>query len=125
MQWISDRHFRGAMYDSQGRRLRLACDLLIRGGAHTYAKCDDQFPELAPAFIQRARGGHVWNIWSVPPSASCYGNTNSSLPNLLSRTYGTAEQCGVALSDHVYHAATLHGMTTSVVMLIGPLGFLK
>lgn len=35
---------------------------LIPGGAHTYAKGDDQFPELAPGFIARGKGCHVWDI---------------------------------------------------------------
>ena len=35
---------------------------LIPGGAHTYAKGDDQFPEEAPGFIVRGRGCHVWDI---------------------------------------------------------------
>jgi len=34
---------------------------VIPGGAHTYAKGDDQFPENAPAFIQRGIGCHVWD----------------------------------------------------------------
>ena len=32
---------------------------LIPGGCHTYAKGDDQYPELAPPFIVRGRGCHV------------------------------------------------------------------
>jgi glutamate-1-semialdehyde aminotransferase len=35
---------------------------LIPGGAHTYSKGDDQFPELAPAAIERGLGSHVWDI---------------------------------------------------------------
>jgi glutamate-1-semialdehyde 2,1-aminomutase len=35
---------------------------LIPGGAHTYAKGDDQYPEGAPAFIVRGRGCHVWDV---------------------------------------------------------------
>ena len=35
---------------------------VIPGGAHTYAKGDDQFPELAPGFIVRGEGSHVWDI---------------------------------------------------------------
>jgi glutamate-1-semialdehyde 2,1-aminomutase len=35
---------------------------LIPGGAHTYAKGDDQYPEDAPAFIVRGRGCHVWDV---------------------------------------------------------------
>lgn len=35
---------------------------LIPGGAHTYAKGDDQYPEQAPGFICRGEGCHVWDI---------------------------------------------------------------
>lgn len=34
---------------------------LIPGGAHTYAKGDDQYPENAPAFVARGEGCHVWD----------------------------------------------------------------
>lgn len=34
---------------------------LIPGGAHTYAKGDDQYPESAPAFIVRGKGCHAWD----------------------------------------------------------------
>ena len=40
---------------------RRACSV-IPGGAHTYAKGDDQFPENAPAFIARGKGCHVWDL---------------------------------------------------------------
>src|SRR5579883_3063695 len=35
---------------------------LIPGGSHTYAKGDDQFPVLAPGFIARGEGCHVWYV---------------------------------------------------------------
>jgi glutamate-1-semialdehyde 2,1-aminomutase len=41
--------------------LRDRAHAVIPGGAHTYAKGDDQFPESAPAFIARGRGCHVWD----------------------------------------------------------------
>ena len=34
----------------------------IPGGAHTYAKGDDQYPLLAPAFLTRGDGCHVWDV---------------------------------------------------------------
>ncbi|MHA1482920.1 MAG: aminotransferase class III-fold pyridoxal phosphate-dependent enzyme, partial [Candidatus Heimdallarchaeaceae archaeon] len=33
---------------------------LIPGGAHTYSRGDDQFPENAPALIERGQGAYVW-----------------------------------------------------------------
>lgn len=35
---------------------------LIPGGAHTYSKGDDQFPEMAPAAITHGKGSHVWDL---------------------------------------------------------------
>ena len=34
---------------------------IIPGGAHTYAKGDDQYPEQAPAFIERGLGCRTWD----------------------------------------------------------------
>ncbi|WP_309505600.1 glutamate-1-semialdehyde 2,1-aminomutase [Streptomyces phytophilus] len=35
---------------------------LIPGGAHTYAKGDDQYPEHLAPVIRRGRGAHVWDV---------------------------------------------------------------
>jgi glutamate-1-semialdehyde 2,1-aminomutase len=35
---------------------------LIPGGCHTYAKGDDQYPILAPAFIARGSGCRIWDV---------------------------------------------------------------
>lgn len=42
--------------------LRLRARAAIPGGAHTYAKGDDQYPLLAPGFISRGFGSHVWDV---------------------------------------------------------------
>ncbi len=42
-------------------QLRQRAHLAIPGGAHTYAKGDDQFSANAPAFIVRGNGSHVWD----------------------------------------------------------------
>ncbi len=41
--------------------MRAKAHALIPGGAHTYAKGDDQFPEISPGFIARGEGCHVWD----------------------------------------------------------------
>jgi glutamate-1-semialdehyde 2,1-aminomutase len=46
----------------RSRELQQKSHHLIPGGAHTYAKGDDQYPELAPGFIARGKGCHVWDI---------------------------------------------------------------
>jgi glutamate-1-semialdehyde 2,1-aminomutase len=47
---------------SNSRELCPKAHRLIPGGAHTYAKGDDQYPEQAPGFIVRGKGCHVWDI---------------------------------------------------------------
>lgn len=46
----------------QSARLRGRAHALIPGGAHTYAKGDDQYPVLSPGFIARGQGAHVWDV---------------------------------------------------------------
>lgn len=46
----------------ESRRLQARSHVIIPGGAHTYSKGDDQFPEAAPAFIVRGKGCHVWDV---------------------------------------------------------------
>jgi glutamate-1-semialdehyde 2,1-aminomutase len=44
------------------KKLAVKSHALIPGGAHTYAKGDDQYPELSPGFIERGQGSHVWDV---------------------------------------------------------------
>jgi glutamate-1-semialdehyde 2,1-aminomutase len=46
---------------AKSRALQPKAHRLIPGGAHTYAKGDDQYPEEAPGFIVRGKGCHVWD----------------------------------------------------------------
>lgn len=43
-------------------RLRARVNALIPGGAHTYAKGDDQFPDGMAPYIVRGQGSHVWDL---------------------------------------------------------------
>ncbi|MEP9396658.1 glutamate-1-semialdehyde 2,1-aminomutase [Mesorhizobium sp. KR2-14] len=43
-------------------RLKQRSHTLIPGGCHTYAKGDDQYPVLAPGFIERGSGCRVWDV---------------------------------------------------------------
>lgn len=45
----------------KGKSLQQVSHTLIPGGSHTYAKGDDQYPELAPAFLVKGKGCHVWD----------------------------------------------------------------
>jgi glutamate-1-semialdehyde 2,1-aminomutase len=52
----------GGTVFERGKALARRAHQLIPGGAHTYAKGDDQYPELAPSFIERGKGCHVWDL---------------------------------------------------------------
>jgi glutamate-1-semialdehyde 2,1-aminomutase len=56
MHELADKDF------TRSRELQARSHRLIPGGAHTYAKGDDQYPVLAPGFIERGRGCHVWDV---------------------------------------------------------------
>ncbi len=47
---------------SRSRELEQRLRQKIPGGAHTYAKGTDQFPELSPGVIARGDGCHVWDV---------------------------------------------------------------
>jgi len=47
---------------AESRALQERAHALIPGGAHTYAKGDDQYPVNAPPFIARGQGCHVWDL---------------------------------------------------------------
>ncbi len=46
----------------KSKALQKKSHALIPGGAHTYAKGDDQYPELSPGFLERGSGCHVWDL---------------------------------------------------------------
>jgi glutamate-1-semialdehyde 2,1-aminomutase len=46
----------------RGKSLAERAHAIIPGGCHTYAKGDDQFPQLAPSFIARGKGCHVFDL---------------------------------------------------------------
>src|SRR5438552_6067330 len=51
-----------AMNFEKSRILQEKSHRLIPGGSHTYAKGDDQYPVLAPGFIVKGEGCHVWDV---------------------------------------------------------------
>ncbi|MGV9310672.1 glutamate-1-semialdehyde 2,1-aminomutase [Streptomyces sp. NPDC003691] len=46
----------------RSRRANERLHALIPGGAHTYAKGDDQYPEHLAPVISHGRGAHVWDV---------------------------------------------------------------
>ncbi|MCS3501756.1 glutamate-1-semialdehyde 2,1-aminomutase [Bradyrhizobium japonicum] len=61
---IRSRFFSEANTDNFAKSgaLRFRARTAIPGGAHTYAKGDDQYPLLSPGFISRGLGCHVWDL---------------------------------------------------------------
>jgi glutamate-1-semialdehyde 2,1-aminomutase len=58
----------------------------IPGGAHTYSKGNDQFPEIAPKCIERGKGCYVWDAdgnrfvdWSMGLTAICLGHCHEEI----------------------------------------------
>jgi glutamate-1-semialdehyde 2,1-aminomutase len=47
---------------TRGKQLAARLRQVVPGGCHTYAKGDDQYPELAPSLIARGQGCHVWDV---------------------------------------------------------------
>ena len=47
---------------SKSKIYRSEIHKLIPGGAHTYSKGDDQFPELSPSAISHGKGAYLWDI---------------------------------------------------------------
>jgi glutamate-1-semialdehyde 2,1-aminomutase len=52
----------GAKEFSVSRDIQAKAHKLIPGGAHTYAKGNDQFPEASPSFMVRGKGCHAWDV---------------------------------------------------------------
>ncbi len=48
--------------DASIQALNERAHAVIPGGAHTYAKGDDQYPVSAPPFIARGKGCHAWDL---------------------------------------------------------------
>src|SRR4029079_16664275 len=52
----------GSVELTRGKQLAARLREVVPGGCHTYAKGDDQYPELSPALIARGKGCHVWDV---------------------------------------------------------------
>ena len=47
---------------TQSRKLQKRAHQIIPGGCHTYAKGDDQYPELSPGHLVRGQGCQLWDV---------------------------------------------------------------
>ncbi|HEY7840706.1 MAG TPA: glutamate-1-semialdehyde 2,1-aminomutase [Gammaproteobacteria bacterium] len=71
------------MQFDESDRLRKRARQLIPGGAHTYSKGDDQFPQLSPGFMTRAKGALAWDPdgnefldWGMGLRSVCLGHAH-------------------------------------------------
>jgi glutamate-1-semialdehyde 2,1-aminomutase len=62
MTAVTERSSPHSKVSDASRALQERAHELIPGGAHTYAKGDDQYPEIAPPMIARGRGCRVWDL---------------------------------------------------------------
>jgi len=62
MEEVVDFDYPRAPNFDTSKKLQLHAHKVIPGGAHTYAKGDDQYPVLAPSFIAKGHGCHVWDV---------------------------------------------------------------
>ena len=59
---VIEKYNESAMKFTNSDEFRKRIHQLIPGGAHTYSKGDDQFPQLSPAAISHGKGAWVWDI---------------------------------------------------------------
>ncbi|MFL5755224.1 MAG: glutamate-1-semialdehyde 2,1-aminomutase [Chloroflexota bacterium] len=58
----ADSNARSARVRARSTELTARLSDVVPGGAHTYAKGDDQYPEGLAPVIARGRGSHVWDV---------------------------------------------------------------
>jgi len=59
---MNNKNLRRIVEFTKSNQYREEIHQLIPGGAHTYSKGDDQFPELSPAAILHGKGAYVWDV---------------------------------------------------------------
>lgn len=81
------------------KALRERSNALTSGGAHSYARGDDRYPEAAPAFIRRGKGCHVWDVdgnqfieYAVGRRASTLGRAFEPVVRSLRTSYSRTHE---------------------------------
>lgn len=79
----------------ESEKLRIKAKKLIPGGAHTYSKGDDQFPQLSPGFIVRGKGAQIWDVdgnqfldWGMGLRSVCLGHAEKRVLAAVKQTLG-------------------------------------
>lgn len=61
-RWVTDDRFVASVPSfARSRHLQQRLHEMIPGGAHTYARGSDQYPEFMPAVLTHGSGAHVWD----------------------------------------------------------------
>lgn len=76
----------------QSNILRKKASQLIPGGAHTYSKGDDQFPQLSPHSIVKGKGARVWDVdenefidWGMGLTSVLFGHAYDPILNVIKK----------------------------------------
>jgi glutamate-1-semialdehyde 2,1-aminomutase len=84
-----------AMKFDRSNDLRDRAHAVIPGGAHTYSKGDDQFPQLAPGFLVRGVGSRTWDVdgnefvdWGMGLRSVILGHADPGVLNAVRRELG-------------------------------------
>jgi glutamate-1-semialdehyde 2,1-aminomutase len=106
------------------RALQERAHALIPGGAHTYAKGDDQYPLTAPPFLERGEGCHVWDLdgneyveYGMGLRAVTLGHAHSSVTEAAIRAMRRGMNFTRPSPLEVAAAEALHGLVTSAEMV--------
>ncbi len=77
---------------TKSNELRKKASRLIPGGAHTYSKGDDQFPQLSPHSIVRGKGARIWDVdgnefidWGMGLTSVLLGHAYEPITNVIKK----------------------------------------
>jgi len=76
----------------KSKQLQARLHQVVPGGCHTYAKGDDQYPELAPGLIERGAGCHVWDVDGNEYIEYGMGNRSVALGHAYPEVIAAAQQ---------------------------------
>lgn len=109
----------------RGRKQRERMHALIPGGAHTYAKGDDQWPELTPTALVRGEGCRVWDADGREFIEYAPGSRAVTLGHAYPEVVEAAYRQMLAGSDFTRPAAIELECAESLLGLIGAADMVK
>ena len=94
------------LFFTKSNILRKKASSLIPGGAHTYSKGDDQFPELSPHSIVKGKGARIWDAHLGVSGAIGAGNT--SIGTRVTDSTGTTVEAVAGILVAASHASAFN-----------------